>query len=99
MDDQSTISEIGKLFAKWCESQASADGPGGFDEAEFNALRDQIRQLERDACAIPPTSPQDVWGKVVMLLDQPTDDQRGQEAIVCRLGRSALGLPLNLPCL
>jgi hypothetical protein len=60
MDDQSSISEIGKLFAKWCESQASADGAIGFDDAELNAIRDQIRQLERDVCASPPTSPQDV---------------------------------------
>lgn len=97
MDNQATISEIGNIFAKWCDLLAFAEGPHALDEAGFNALCDQMNQLERDARPIPATSPQDVWRKVVMLLDQPTEDQHDQEAILTRMARSALGLPVNRP--
>ena len=32
-----------------------------------------------------------------MLLDQPTEEQHDQEAILARMARSALGLPVNRP--
>lgn len=56
MDNQATISELGSIFGKWCDLLEFAEGPHLLDEVGFNALCDQMNQLERDARPIPATS-------------------------------------------
>ena len=87
------------IFAKWCALIETANGPNNLNDDELNAICDEIRELERQLLLTPATSARDVWLKVVVALDQPTEDQHHQEAKLARLARVALGLPVNRPAL
>lgn len=95
MNEQTTVSNNAALFDEWRKLTKHAEGPHGLDEADFNSLCDQIRDMERNIAAAPVQSPDDVWRVVVVLLDEPEEGQQHQEAILARKARTALGLPLN----
>ena len=87
-----TAPTIEALFADW-KARMDAHDAGKDSVAECEA----ICAVEAAVLTVPPSSLQDLYRKIAMVLDDPLPDDLTFEAQLAREARAAVGLPVSIP--